>query len=146
MYDLIDADGAAKKGQSTLALALRARATTQATLAFFGLLVGYSYSAALWEYLAKKLPQSLAKGALTLAAGARFLAVAGRLAFMLRVLACATWVTIGISILIWVLTDNELEDWCEKSSFRKNPKPDDATYSSDAKELEALYTAFNEVK
>ncbi len=146
VYDFMDMHKAGKNKQFSLAAALFVRATAQASLTVFTLLVGFSYSAATWEFLAKKLPGNLAKGALHLAAGARFLAVASRLAFMLRVVANVTWVGIGLTILIWVFSDNELEDWCEKSSFRKDPKRDDDIFPSEAKELEKLYTAFNEVK
>lgn len=146
VYDFMDAKAAIKKKHHLLFIALLTRSTAQASLTVFTLLVGFSYSAATWEFLAKKLPRNLAKGALHLATGARFLAAAGRLAFMLRVVANATWIGIGLTILIWVFSDDELEDWCEKSSFRKDPKRADDVFPSEAKELEKLYTAFNEVQ
>ena len=59
--------------------------------------------------------------------------------------ASVTWIT----ILIWVFTDEELEDWCEKSVFRKQKKPVNRTgravstskFSGALKELEKLEKA-----
>jgi hypothetical protein len=39
-----------------------------------------------------------------------------------------------------------LEDWCQKSTFRKNPEKGDKRYADEAKELTHLYQAFVAVR
>jgi hypothetical protein len=67
-----------------------------------------------------------------------------RTALLMRVVVCTTWVGIGLSLLIWFLSDSAMEKWCGKSSFRKNPRQGDDRYEDEAAELKAFYQAFQE--
>jgi hypothetical protein len=71
-------------------------------------------------------------------------AVALQTALLLRIVACATWAGIAVSVLIWYLTGDALETWCQKSTFRKNPGTTQG-YVSEAEELKSLYQALGEV-
>jgi hypothetical protein len=71
-------------------------------------------------------------------------AVALRTALLLRVAFYANLATIATSVLLWYLTDNALETWCQQSSFRKDPGTSPG-YASEDEELKSLYQALGEV-
>lgn len=154
VYDfVVDAPGAWRKGRPGIAIAIGARGAAQGVLAILGTAVGYSFCGPLFELLAKRassqlgagLAQGLARGAYWLVRPAAGAAVA-RVAILIRVVGSVTWVSIGLTILLFVVADNALESWCDKSSFRANPKPSDDGLADEGRELEGLYLAFNEVK
>jgi hypothetical protein len=128
------------------------RATAQGSVAILGGLIGYSFSGPLFEFVATRarsqlgqaVAQGLARGAHWLARPAAGAAVA-RVALLIRAAACVTWVSVGISVLVFVFSDDELEEWCDKSSFRPSPTPTGG-YAHEGEELEAIYRAFDEVK
>src|SRR5690606_26919388 len=115
--------------------------------------IAYAYCGPLFEFLARKIPNQFAARALQgMARGAYWLtrpaagALVVRVVILVRVAACLTWVSVGITVLMFVLADDALEGWCDKSSFRNNPTLKERVFDSQENELEALYVAFDEVR
>ena len=155
VLDFMDATKAFEKKRLLLATALVVRGTAQLSLAVMGAVIGYSFSAPLFEHWARRSAQQgwtgFSRGMTAAAQGAQWLnnpaakAAVARVAIVIRVAAGVTWVGLAITVLMFIFADDDLEDWCQKSVFRTKPEPDDG-FDSEGKEMEGLYLAFQEVR
>ncbi|RIX72555.1 hypothetical protein D3H34_30670 [Acidovorax cavernicola] len=114
-----------------------------------GLVLGFSYAGPLMEHLAKGVGFDSLRGRALQVLAARAAALAlGRAALF----AASLWVTLAIMSITWIigrLSDNELQKWIKRSSFRVPPKPGDPSeplYEKAGEELVALYIAFKVVE
>jgi hypothetical protein len=140
VWDMFDSAG---KGKYGLFAAYLVSAAAHGASAYYGFLLSFSASGPWFEYIAAKTSnQALQKFALQRAGAASVVAL--RTAVLLRVVLYANLAGIALSVLLWYLTDDALETWCQKSSFRKNPGTSPG-YASEEEELKHLYEAFNEV-
>ncbi len=154
-YDFVDASEARQRGRTALVFALRVRGTAQMMTAFLGVAIGFSFCGPLFEYISRISERhgklALARGAVSLAGAAQWLArpaagaTVARVVILLRVVSCLTWVSLGLTVLMFVFMDDALEDWCECSVFRSNPQASDKSFTALEVELQELYVAFQEV-
>lgn len=151
-YDFVDAKDALRRERVPLVFALYVRGGAQMMSAFLGVAIGFSFCGPLFEYLAKRSSSSagqagwglMARSATWLARPAAGATVA-RVVILLRVVSCLTWVSLGLTVLMFVFMDDALEDWCERSVFRSNPQASDKSFTALEVELQELYVAFQEV-
>jgi hypothetical protein len=132
-----------KKGKHGLAVIYALRTVANLTLAGVGAALAFSTTGSLFKVLGRyAVNRTLKSSFFSLARMASMFAL--RAALLMRVLVCTTWIGLGLTIIIYLATDDELEDWCQKSTFRKDPKDD--SFKSEAEELASLYQAFAEVR
>ena len=151
-YDFVDAKRAADREHRWLMAAYSLRGAAQMMSAFLGVAIGFSFCGPLFEFLAKRSSAStgqagwslMARSATWLARPAAGATVA-RVVILLRVVSCLTWVSLGLTVLMFVFMDDALEDWCECSVFRSNPQASDKSFTALEVELQELYVAFQEV-
>jgi hypothetical protein len=154
VYDAVDANRAKDKKRYLLMTALFSRSIAQGSLVIIGALIGYSFSGPLFEALARRATEQgrmgLSRGFGFAARGASWLvrpasgATVTRVAMLIRAAACLTWVSVGVTVLLFAFSDDALEDWCDKSVFRVKPEPSEG-FGNEDRELEALYLAFQEI-
>jgi hypothetical protein len=156
VLDVQDVSKNIKKGKRKLAALYILRTGANLTLTLVGSTLAFSSTGPLFTYLGQKYAakRALQAGFMNLARGAAFFAEpvivggtvvkAARTVYLLRALTCTTWVTLALTLAIFIFTDDALEDWCQKSTFRKDPK--DESFKTDAEELASLYQAFAEVR
>jgi hypothetical protein len=124
--------------------------------AFLGVAIGFSFCGPLFEYLhrlavQRGLPMVVSSSAAGFARAAHWLArpaagaTVARVVILLRVVSCLTWVSLGLTVLMFVFMDDALEDWCDRSVFRPNPRVSDPSFTALEVELQELYVAFQEV-
>jgi hypothetical protein len=139
-YDFKDREKADKEQKYALAHAFYARSVTNGLAVGTGLALGYSYSGPLLEHWAAKTGSEvlgfLGKQALKLAANRAWLFA-------------ATWwitfVTIALSFVIAQMSDDAMQKWVKRSSFRGAGKPEvtpEPLYTKPGEELVELHNAF----
>lgn len=116
--DLSEAGKAQKKGEVALRNLYRAKAILGGINLGLTVATTFTYSAPL---IGRLTGSQVAAGAAR-AVGARAAAIIGvRILFM----SAGAWLTVGafgIQCFIWIITDDALEDWSERSAFGKNTK------------------------
>lgn len=110
--------------------------------------IGFTFSGPYLERIAQKSGSAAVKSAFEAAADySKLLASRGR-GFISRIgfmtwLARVSWFITVAQIVIWYVDDDDLEDWCGKSVFRKDP--DSAGFRSLNMEIKTLLNAIDAV-
>lgn len=121
---------------------LRGVVSTSGALVGAGIAIGAS--GPFLEWLLQRANGPLYREALKLALRASARLAAERMALLLlRGARLFTVVGIGLTVAIWIFSDNALESWCDKSCLRKDRKTDG--FGSSAEEGAALDAAVLEV-
>jgi hypothetical protein len=60
---------------------------------------------------------------------------------MLRVF----WVITAATVIIWIFSDNAMQNWCEKSVFRRDKAKGEKPYEDALEEVAQLYAALEEI-
>lgn len=143
---LVDFDNAkdqfGKNSKLMITYTLRGIVSTSGAIVGAGIALGAS--GPFLEWLLQRANGPLYKEALKLALRASARLAAERMALLLlRGARLFTVVGIGLTVAIWIFSDNALESWCDKSCLRKNRKADG--FGSSAEEGAALDAAVLEV-
>lgn len=146
----VDFDSAADEKQkaggktTNLSFVYQLRGIVSISGALVGAGIALGASGPFLEWMLQRANGPLYKEALKLALRASARLAAERMALLLlRGARLFTIVGIGLTVAIWIFSDNALESWCDKSCLRKNRKA--GSFGSVAEESAALDAAVLEV-
>lgn len=126
-----------EKGNDLLRKLYLAKTGLGITSALFGVAVTFTYAAPL---IGRLTGQAVYAGAARAVGAAAARLVAVRILCM----SFGAWITVGsfsIQVLIWIFTDDDLQDWCERCAFGETP---DKSWTP-KKQFEELQTALKAV-
>jgi hypothetical protein len=128
-----------------LAILYSERAAFQFASGVLTALTTLSYASPTLELVGKKLASRVSTrvlGEVTIAVGARVLAA--RAALMLASLEVSLFV-LSISVIIWVLEDDQLEKWCDRSAFGLKRQKLEDRYQTAEEQRAFLFSALSAV-
>lgn len=117
VLDFVDAGKAREKGYSALRMLYLLKASSSVVAGLLTLAVTFTYASPLVKRLAGQALGRAVTGAAINAAGKAAAAVIG---FRILGMAVGGWITVGtlgIQVIIWIITPNALQDWVDHCAF-----------------------------